>query len=277
LATAAFAQDGAIVGTVRDALTKAPLSGVTVETNDPVSARTTLTGADGRFRLDHLAPANHRLKYTLPGYKGTDEMGSELVYLRGGAVTEHVTLELTPFARLEGTVLDEEGRPLQGVMVYTGANLRATTNQDGRYTIEQLEPGSYRIALRTPYEIRSKTLKRDPETGETFGYANTEYYPGTADPQATLPVALSGGLELRGFDIRLRRVRLVEFSGRTVERAGAEPRPEARVELLAAGAPLNDETFKVRIVAADRGQQAVNRTDFPKIVKYLASAGGAVS
>jgi hypothetical protein len=49
--------------------------------------------------------------YTLPGYLGSDANGTELVYIRAGAVTERVTLELTPFARLEGTVLDEEGRP----------------------------------------------------------------------------------------------------------------------------------------------------------------------
>ena len=99
------------MGTVRDALTKAPLSGVTIRANDPVSPHTTIAGADGGFRLDHLTPANYRLKYTLPGYLGSDANGTELVYIRAGAVTERVTLELTPFARLEGTVLDEEGRP----------------------------------------------------------------------------------------------------------------------------------------------------------------------
>jgi hypothetical protein len=249
----AFAQDGVIVGTARDTLTKAPLSGVTVEANDPISPRTVITGADGAFRFDHLAPANYRLKYTLPGYLGSDAKSTAFVSIKAGAVVERVTLELTPFARMEGAVLDEEGLPLPGVMVYTDTSLRATTGQDGRYTITQLEPGSYRIVLRTPYEIRRRTLKRYPETGETFGYANTEYYPGTADVQAALPVTLSGGLELRGFDVRLHRVRLVEFGGRTLERAGAEPLTDARVELLPSVATLNDDTFKVRTVSRDGG------------------------
>jgi protocatechuate 3,4-dioxygenase beta subunit len=243
LAGAAFAQNSVIVGTIRDTRTKAPLPGVTVEANvvanGPVFAGTTITGADGGFRFDNLQPATYRLKCALPGYVSSDAVGSELVYIRDAAVTEHVTLELFPFARLAGTVLDEDGQPLPGVMVYTGNSLPATTNQDGRYTVEQLPPGSYRIAFRMPSEIRRKTLKRDPETGETFGYADTEYYPGTADLQAAVPVTVSGGLDLRGFDARLRRVRLVEIGGRAVERAGAEPLAGARVELLTGGSALH--------------------------------------
>jgi Carboxypeptidase regulatory-like domain len=211
---------------------------------------------DGGFRFEHLAPAGYRLKYTLPGYLSSDAVGSELVYVRAGAVTERITLELFPLARLEGTVLDEEGRPFPGVMVNAGRyNLRATTDQDGRYVLEQVGRGTYGIEYRTPYEIRRKTLLRDPETGETFGYANTEYYPGTADREAAGLVTVSGGLDLRGFDARLRRVRLVEISGRIVERAGGEPLTDARVELLPAGTTLNtllsDDAFKERTVADD--------------------------
>ena len=239
------------MGTVRDTLTKAPLPGVAVEANDSESARTTITGADGGFLFDRLAPATYRLKYTLPGYLSSGAMGSELVYIRAGAVTERVTLELFPFARLEGSVLDEEGHPLSGVMVYAEDSLQASTNQDGRYTMERLGPGTFRIALRTPYETRRRTLKRDPETGETFGYPNVEYYPGTADRQAAVPVTVSGGLDLRGFDARLRRVRLVEINGRAVELAGAEPLRGARVELLSGTPSFNDDAFKQRTVADD--------------------------
>ena len=224
------------MGTVRDTVTKAPLPGVAVEANDAESARTTISGADGGFRFDRLAPATYRLKYTLPGYLGSDAKGTQTISIKAGAVTEHITLELTPFARIEGTVFDEDGQPLAGVNIHTSgiqvptAALRATTSQDGRYAITQLEPGPYRIEVRIPDETRRRLLKRNPETGETFGYASPEYYPGTADPQAALPVTVSGGLELRGFDIRLRRTRVVEIGGRAVESSG-EPLAGARVEL----------------------------------------------
>lgn len=195
------------------------------------------------------------MKYTLQGYLGSDTRGVSLVSVSKAGVTERIALEVTPFARLEGIVLDEEGRPLQGVMVYTGTNYQATTGADGRYTVEHLQPGTYSIILRTPYEIRRTTLKRDPETGEVFGYANTEYYPGVADQQAATPVTISGGLDLRGFDIRLRRVRLVQFSGRAIERAGGAPLSGARVELAVSNGatPLADETYKERPTADDGG------------------------
>lgn len=147
-------------------------------------------------------------------------------------------------------MLDEDGSPLAGVGIYIGNGLRATTDQEGRYSIATLAPGNHRLIFRTPLETRRKTRKQDPDTGETFGYPNTEYYPGTADPQAALPVAISPGLELRGYDVRLRRVRLVDFAGRTVERAGGEPLNGARVELRPNSPMLNDETFNERTVAS---------------------------
>ena len=238
------------MGTVRDSETRAPLAGVSMETGDAPSPRTTTTGGDGAFRFEHLAPGNYRIKYTLPGYLGSDAKGTQFVSVKAGAEAVRVTLELTAFARIEGTVLDEDGEPLAGVMIHTGGSLRATTDENGRYAITQLEPGNHRMTFRTPDELRRRTLKRDPGSGETFGYASVEFYPGTADPLAAAPVAVSGGLELRGFDVRLRRVRLVEIGGHMVESTG-EPLAGARVELLPVigeRAVADDGSFRIDLI-----------------------------
>lgn len=178
-------------------------------------------------------------------------MNSTSVALRNHGATERLVLRMIAVARIEGVVLDEEGRPMQGVMIYTSFSLRATTDAAGRYEIENLDPGKYTIALRVPFALRRETLKRDANTGEMFGYPNTSYYPGVADAQAATTVAITGGLELRGFDMRLRRTRLVDFSGRVVESAGGSPVAGARVELIAPGGALQDETVKLRPVGAD--------------------------
>jgi hypothetical protein len=138
-------------------------------------------------------------------------------------------------------------------MLYSGAGHLATTGADGRYAIENLRPGSYTFLLRTPFDIRSKSLKRDPETGETFGYPNSAFFPGVADAQAATTVAVAGGLDLRGLDIRMRRTRLVNFSGRVLNRAGGEPLAEGRVELIINNgvAPLLDDSYRERPLAAD--------------------------
>jgi 5-hydroxyisourate hydrolase-like protein (transthyretin family) len=246
MAAAAFAQDAAIDGTVRDSVTRATVPGVALELTGPDTARTAVTNAKGEYRFENLASGVYKMKFTMPGYLGADVRGPSTVTLTKPGQTAHIPLEITPFARLEGVVLDEEGRPLPGVMVYTGSNYQDTTTADGHYAIEPLQPGSYAIVVRTPFEIRRNTAKRDPETGETFGYSNTEFYPGVADQQAATKVTVSGGLDLRGFDIRLRRVRLVEFSGHALEGAGGMPLLGARIELVArnSAAPLADETYK---------------------------------
>jgi hypothetical protein len=240
---------------VRDGLTKAPIAGATVEATAPQFKRTATSDGKGEFTFDHLAPGNYSLKYTMQGYIPANFTGSAQAIVRKAGKADPVVLELLQAGRLEGVVLDEEGHPMPGVMLYSGIGHLATTGADGRYLIENLRPGNYTLLLRTPIEIRRKSLKRDPETGEIFGYPNTAYFPGVADPQAATTLAVSGGFDLRGLEIRLRRARLVDFSGRTVDRVGGEPLAEARVELLVTNstAPLMDETYKEREVSADGG------------------------
>ncbi len=238
---------------VRDGDTKAPIAGATVEVGGPQKLSQAISDANGEFRFEHLVPGNYRLKYTMPGYFGSDTRGTAASAIAAADSVARVSLEMTAYARLEGAVFDEEGHPFEGVLVYTGTNYQTTTGADGRYTIERLRPGSYLIVLRTPYPIRRKNAKRDPETGEVFGYANTEFYPGVAEAQAATPVSISRGLDLRNFDMRLRRVRLVELSGRAVDRAGGQPLPDARIELIANNviAPLQDETYRDRALGDD--------------------------
>lgn len=56
----------AVSGSVVDARTRQPLSGAVVEVVDPALSAT--TGADGRFRLDHVPIGPHRLLVSLVGY-----------------------------------------------------------------------------------------------------------------------------------------------------------------------------------------------------------------
>jgi hypothetical protein len=121
-AAAAFAQDGAIVGTVRDSVTRAPVPGVALEATGPQTARTAVSGAKGEFGFENLPTGVYKLKYTIQGYLGSDVRGSSTVTLIRPGQNAHLALEVTPFARLEGVVLDEDGRPLQGVRVYTSPN-----------------------------------------------------------------------------------------------------------------------------------------------------------
>src|SRR6185369_7118498 len=91
---------------------------------------------------------------------------------------------------------------------------------------------------------RKRTLKRDPESGETFGYPAVSYYPGGAQVEAAVPMRASAGVALTGFDVRLRRVLLVQFSGRLVDRVTRQALTKARVFLIEPGTPFMDDVRK---------------------------------
>jgi hypothetical protein len=162
-----------------------------------------------------------------------------------------VTLLLNPSTSLEGTVLDEEGRPMQGVVVRAGVR-EVTTGHEGRYRIEHLTAGPCSLSFRIPTELRKKTLTSDDETGEILGYPSVEFYPGVADARAATTIQIAGGMDLHGYDVRLRRVRLTYLSGRTLARAGGDPLASASVELQTPGSSaMTDDTFQSRAVNAD--------------------------
>jgi hypothetical protein len=205
------------------------------------------------------ALSDYTLVYDCPGYVGADEAsGFPILHVGEGSVTVRRTILLTPLGGIEGLVLDEEGRPFPGVMVHvrrdgSTAAQQGVTDRDGRFRIARLKPANYRITARVAYADRKATLKRDPETGETFGYPDFTYYPSGWDAGAGALVQVPAGIPLRGFEVRLRRTRLVEFTGNVVARAGGEAIAGAEVELNAPGPDNPDETYRRRKVGADGG------------------------
>jgi Carboxypeptidase regulatory-like domain len=250
LPATAGAQDAAINGIVHDTTTGAPLSGVRISLEPPTPPKSAITADDGTYRFDNLSPGTYRLRCALDGYDMPFGASTISVRLTGG-VEERVRINLTPISTIEGVVRDEDGVPVPGVNIYTAASLRATTGEDGRYTITHLNPGNHQLVVHIPHEFRRKTLVYNPDTGETLGYAAAEYYPGTAEFGSAVTIPLLGSLHLHGFDIRLRRVPLVTFSGRILERAGGKAIAGGQVALEPPGANFIDESTTRRAVDAD--------------------------
>jgi hypothetical protein len=239
---AAQEPSGVIAGLVRDSTSKAPLPGVEVVVTAPRFRANVTTGGEGAFRFEHLPGGDYRVGYTKPGYMGSNVFGAtKRVHLQDGVVAERLIIDLAPYAEVDGVVLDEEGKPFPGVIVHAeSGNGPATTDEAGRYHLEVLIPRPGRIDMRVPFEIRRKTIARDPATGEVLGYANTQSYPTVVD--------FAPGLHLHGFDIRLRRTRLVTLGGHAVDMGKSA---DLEIELSPDVAPLPDETYQRRRPGAD--------------------------
>jgi len=92
-ASAAFAQEGSITGTVRDSV-GGVLAGVSVEVASPAlieKVRVVTTDANGLYRIASLRPGIYTVTFTLPGFSGVRREGIELT----GDFTATINAEMT--------------------------------------------------------------------------------------------------------------------------------------------------------------------------------------
>jgi uncharacterized GH25 family protein len=99
--------------------------------------------ADGRYRLGRLQAGNWKLEVSLSGYGN----GDELITLDIGE-TKSRDVVLNEAAILTGIVFDAADRPAAGVgvtAVLDGTNRvsRTDTDQNGRFTFNDLRPGAW--------------------------------------------------------------------------------------------------------------------------------------
>jgi uncharacterized GH25 family protein len=104
---------------------------------------------DGTFEITGLPPGAIRLEATREGYTEA----SVDIDIPASQDLVSVTLELGPGGTLEGLVRTPEGQPSKGALVMAirgmqfGLRLSARTDEQGRYRLENLTPGSYRVTV----------------------------------------------------------------------------------------------------------------------------------
>lgn len=159
-----------IAGTVVDQDTVG-IAGVTVvltgtDPNGAVS-ETTTTDANGDYSFPGLLAGTYTVTETTPtGY--TD--GGETAGSTGGTVTDDVIADISLAAGVDsidndfdenvipdpasisGTVVDDLGRPIPGVIITLGGDVAATTitDADGNYTFPGLPAGTYTVSEAQP-------------------------------------------------------------------------------------------------------------------------------
>lgn len=229
LAACAAAQDQPVVveGTVVDANTRAPLANATVSvryTRPPdgnakaaqqPQGASTLSGLDGRFRLEEFKTVPFRLSVERPGY--VRQTASRVLNLKPGQSASGVILELAPESQLSGRVTDETlGQPLSGLTVRLQvpgdpAGRSTTTDEDGRFTLRSLPPGDYRLAV-TPNQRPSLQPVTKSASAQRLAYPHT-WFPGVSDPSGAMTISVPAGAQLSGFDFRLRQRPIVAVRG----------------------------------------------------------------
>jgi hypothetical protein len=233
------AQDGgAVEGRAVNSVTHAAVEGVEVRLwTKEATNYVTATDAAGAFRIDGVKTGQYNYRLEKSGYVST-EVADPRKTLRVGLAKDAIRLEveLTPFATLAGRVLESDGKPAAKVEVFAGDFKSATTDEEGRFAFDKLEPGSFEL-LATP---TSRVAATPSPQGERVAVLPT-YFPSALDRSLAERINVQAGADLSGYDIRLRsspvyRVRgvVLDETGKLAEKARVTlTRREAQAGTLA--------------------------------------------
>jgi protocatechuate 3,4-dioxygenase beta subunit len=285
-----------ISGTVLQANTRAPLKNIDVsifrtdaaepeDAETSTSAHTARTDEKGHFEFSRLAPGPYYIKTSHAGMALKSHHWQEgvLVTLEAGK-PQSLDLLMLPTAVITGQIMNEEGEPMQQASVLamrygytaTGRQLTeagtATSDDEGRFRLFGLQPGSYLIAanaaennfdggIMTPaYTSNSAAPSKQVPTTYT-----TTYYPNETSPERATPIVVKAG-DAAQANFTLTRVRAYSVSGTVSGMPAAKPeddKPEQNFRMVTAmreGSFMpagmsfagKDSSFKFRALPAGR-------------------------
>lgn len=160
---------GQVEGTVTDAVTHAGIGGVSAcarQEGSVFSAGCATTDGSGHYLLGGLPPGSYAVDFNAGSEPASRDYLGEYyddianageatpVEVTAGATSAAIDAKLEKGARISGTVTDEGGKPVAGVMVCAEvAKPRrnfgpcASSGADGTYTIHRVRSGNYRVGF----------------------------------------------------------------------------------------------------------------------------------
>ncbi len=260
------ARTGRIGGTVLHATTGQPLAGIEVSissTEERSATVQTVTGPDGRFGFENLAPGKYSLAAQGQGFspQGYQQHGpySTAIAVGLGLRSENLIFRLVADASISGSVVDEENEPVRSGEVHLFIRDERNGNhaphlqeqfvldEQGRYHFRHLRPGTYLLVVSAqPWYAQDPQVTQPPLTDSASPNLDSEspsqsasppvssldvtypltYYPGVTEPGNAAPIVVKPG-ERAVADLTLRAIPGLHLKIRT---ANSDPsRPTAAV------------------------------------------------
>jgi Carboxypeptidase regulatory-like domain len=246
LSAVAAQQQGAtrasLSGTVTN-LAGEPLKNATIELvpqsgNSTPQSYSVSSDTQGNFSFDAVELGRYIIRAGKIGYVGmgnsTTLNGPSTVF---DLISQHaitgVKLTLTPRGIISGKVTDEDGDPRENIRVYLQRwgyergrrrlifSDTAYSNAEGDFALG-VAPGSYLIYAQVQQPPRMPL--ESPKKGPQEAYVST-YYPGVTDSSSAASIQVSAGAAVRGVEIRLRKARAYQISGKAAGPGADGDRP----------------------------------------------------
>jgi hypothetical protein len=206
-----------ITGSVVNSATGEPVARALV---DVAGLRSVMTGADGHFEVDGVSGTVY-VTAKRPGF-GSDGHAQQVT---PDAATEPIVIKLVPKSRISGTVVDEDGNPVEGSVVQClhqqivngrkewqtvqGGN----TDEAGHFQLEDLTPGSYLVHTNEKQLYMVQHQNSEPAR---YVYPAT-FYSGAPSREMAQTIDLAPGQDMK-VDMSLHALRAARVSFVTVPR-----------------------------------------------------------
>jgi hypothetical protein len=230
-------QSFALRGTVLNSVDGTPVRAALVQFAGEES-RTALTDADGTFRFEGLRTRDGAVSVRKPGYFSEQEfhpwaVGERRVHLT--ADVPALELKLYPEAIVFGRLTNENGRPLEGMLVQLqragGKNagrlnseqIPAVSNENGEYRIAELKPGAYVLVAskKSEQDLRVARFITFAPSAAQSGYGKY-FYPGMTDKSLATELHLTPGKQVQA-DMHLSQQLFYRVSGTVLGGKGEGP------------------------------------------------------
>jgi protocatechuate 3,4-dioxygenase beta subunit len=235
------AQSGVTIeGVVVNPLTHTGVAGVSVHLVVQEGVQETKTGESGDYHFSGIAPGDYVVVFSKPGYftpesAYSNPVGTRPTPLKVGSDPIRLNREMIPLGALRGRVIDPEGKPAAHVKVEATNMLdpvTATTDDDGTFLFDKLQPGTYRLRAKPPAASKTATTSGARQENVRVETVPT-FYPSVTDPAEAQPIEVRGTLEQSGLEIQLQSVQVYRVRGIVTDDAG-QPVREAFVRLISA-------------------------------------------
>ena len=196
-----------------NALTGEPLRKAQVVLEEGNTRYTVISGNDGKFRFEGIAPGEYHPAGQRQGFLDFDD--AEWFAIEQGGHVKDLAIKMTPQAVIAGHVLDDDGDPVPGLQVHASRTIHVNgrpvvlgteggfTDPEGYFLISQLEAGRYYLSAEPSHHFRDVPQPGRP--GREGDFVHTD------DP---VPLDVTTGAALRNVEIHIRRSSVYRIRGR---------------------------------------------------------------
>ena len=220
---------GIVRGQIVDAQSGKPIAGAGYEISGTEDSAFGQTDEQGRFQTRPIKAGTYTMVarakgYVWGGYGGREAPFGAPIDVRSGRVATGIDIKLQAAGAINGRIVDENGKGLQGVEIVleplSGPLLGgrrpeaafAQTIEDGVYRVG-VGPGDYYVRAYIGEPLPVAKGERPPTYVSTF-------YPGVRVKEEGQPLRVEAGLDVYDIDFTLAKASLVRVRGQVLDPSG---------------------------------------------------------